>query len=217
MRNYKIFCVHRIILSKQFSVFGVSKYMTRVFFFLNMQNNSADCNDLNFLREEDTDFKIRYFSMCSRNSSHFTETNALLPLTRAAIRHSITEFNPDHSLSSLNWILILSSLVRLGLTFSLFTSNFTLQVWHVSHILHASYYAVAILYSLIWHGDTPHYVRLFILPLPSHPLPTLCSRTLSECERVRNLQWPWRGLLFYLKMLLHLKMLCSISDVQSVQ
>lgn len=96
--------------------------------------------------------------MCSRNSSHFTETNALLPFTRVTIRHSITEFNPDHSLNS---ILILSSHVRLGLTFSLFTSNFTLQFWHVCYILHARYYAVAIWYSLIWHGDTLHLVASF--------------------------------------------------------
>jgi len=92
-----------------------------------MQNNSADCNELNFLREEDTNFKIRYFSMWSRNSSHFTETNGLLPFTRAAIGHCHKEFSPDHSLSSLNSILILSSQVRLGLTSSLFTSTFTLQ------------------------------------------------------------------------------------------
>ena len=104
--------------------------------------------------------------MWSRNSSHFTEINALLPFTRAAIGHCITEFNPDHSLSSLNSILILSSQVRLGFTSSLFTSSFTLQFWHVSHILHARYCALAIWYSLIWQGDSPHYVicrvRLFL-------------------------------------------------------
>lgn len=181
-----------------------------------MQNNSTDCNELNFLREEDTEFKIWYFSMWSRNSSHFTETNALLPFTRATIGHCITEFNPDHSLSSLNSILILSSQVRLGLTSSLFTSNFTLQFWHVSHILHARCYALAIWYSLIWHGDSPHYVTLCSLSVLAYPLPTLCSRTPSECERIRNLQWPWRGFLSYLEVLFHLKMLYCITDAQSV-
>jgi len=181
-----------------------------------MQNNSADCNELNFLREEDTNFKIRYFSMWSRNSSHFTETNGLLPFTRAAIGHCHKEFSPDHSLSSLNSILILSSQVRLGLTSSLFTSTFTLQFWHVSNILHARHYALAVWYSLIWHGDSPYYVTLPILSLPADPLPTLCSRTYSECERIRNLQLPWRGFLSYLKMPFHLKMLHCISDAQSV-
>lgn len=154
--------------------------------------------------------------MWSRYSSHFTETIVLLPFTRAAIRHCITEFNPDHSLSSLNSILILSSQVRLGLTSSLFTCNFTLQFWHVSHILHARCYVVAIWYSLIWHVDTPHYVTLSTLSLSAHPPPTLCSRTLSECDRIRNLQWQWRGFLLHLKMLFHLKVLYRISDAQNL-
>jgi len=72
---------------------------------------------------------------------------------------------------------------------------------------------------MLWRFDTPWFDMAILLIMwhsPScrffsHPLSTLCSRTPSECERIRNLQWPWRGLLSYLKMLLHLKMLCSIS------